>query len=368
MSTRIAARKRGERGFSVMMIAVCAVVMFGMLGLTTDLGRVYVTKNELQAFADAASVAGALKLDGTADGLKKADATGTTGPSGPSGSHNTWLFSTQTVSSPTVTCSTSYGGSYDSCTSSPLTSKFVKVLASANVALYFMPVVPGIGTSQTVNAVATAGLRVKNTIEAGGTNGIAPFSPAAHTPSDPNFGYTVGMEYTMKWHGDDSPCAGDSSVNFKNPNGASDRGYIDIGQGNSETGLVDILKNNITYGKVYKVDDTVDWVPGNKNLGKGLDPPDGRFGQDTDTAMEDYATYKSNGTGNGRRLIIVPVNDAGGDNAKVIGFALFFLRQVTGKNSDPYCAEFVGTAKPGDITPGPSHGSGTEYYSVQLLN
>jgi hypothetical protein len=330
-----AARKGRERGFSVIMIGVCAVVMFGTLGLTTDLGRVFITKNELQAFADAASVAGALKFDGTSDGLKKADAIGATGPSGASGPATLWLFSTQTVSSPTVTCSTVYDGTYDPCASAALTSKFVKVLASATVPLYFMPVVPGVGTSVAVSAVATAGLRVKNTIGAGGTNGLAPFSPAAHNPSDPNFGYTVGMEYTMKWHGDDSPCAGDSSVNFKNPNGSPDRGYIDLGQGQSETGLVDILKNNLTYGKVYKLGDTIDWVTGNKNLGKGLDPPDGRFGQDTDTAIEDYATYKANGTGNGRRLIIVPVNDGGGDGAKVVGFALFFLRQVTGKNSDP---------------------------------
>jgi uncharacterized membrane protein len=61
------------------MLGVCAVVMFGMLGLTTDLGRVYLVKNELQAFADADSVAGALKLDGTSGGLTNADATGTTG-------------------------------------------------------------------------------------------------------------------------------------------------------------------------------------------------------------------------------------------------------------------------------------------------
>ena len=33
--------------------------MVGMLGLTTDLGRVYIAKNELQSFADAASIAAA---------------------------------------------------------------------------------------------------------------------------------------------------------------------------------------------------------------------------------------------------------------------------------------------------------------------
>ncbi len=54
---------QSERGFSLIMIAVSSVVMFGMLGLTTDLGRVYIVKNELQAFVDASSVAAALQLN-----------------------------------------------------------------------------------------------------------------------------------------------------------------------------------------------------------------------------------------------------------------------------------------------------------------
>jgi uncharacterized membrane protein len=55
------------------MIVVCSVAMIGMLGLTIDLGRAYIIKNELQSFADAAAVAAALELNGTSQGLSRAD-------------------------------------------------------------------------------------------------------------------------------------------------------------------------------------------------------------------------------------------------------------------------------------------------------
>jgi uncharacterized membrane protein len=69
------------------MIAVSSVVMFGMLGLTIDLGRVYIVKNELQAFVDASSIAAALQLNGTTTGLAAADAAAANGPVGPAGTY-----------------------------------------------------------------------------------------------------------------------------------------------------------------------------------------------------------------------------------------------------------------------------------------
>jgi len=47
----------------------------------------YITKNEAQSYADAAAVAAALKLDGTAAGLTAADAAVAASP-------NKWGFST----------------------------------------------------------------------------------------------------------------------------------------------------------------------------------------------------------------------------------------------------------------------------------
>src|SRR5260370_41282987 len=88
-------RKRSERGFSLIMIAASAVVMFGMLGLTTDLGRVYIAKNELQAFADASAVWAAFQLNGASTGLVAADAAAARAPPGPPGSYiGSALYST----------------------------------------------------------------------------------------------------------------------------------------------------------------------------------------------------------------------------------------------------------------------------------
>src|SRR2546427_7056716 len=54
---------------------------------SVDIGRMYITKNEAQSYADAAAVAAALKLDGTAAGLTAADAAVAASP-------NKWGFST----------------------------------------------------------------------------------------------------------------------------------------------------------------------------------------------------------------------------------------------------------------------------------
>src|SRR5579871_5520395 len=77
-----AVRRRSERGFSLILIAVCAVVLFGMFGLAYDLGRIFIAKNELQTFVDQAALAGANQLDGTKVGVEAANAVATSGPLG----------------------------------------------------------------------------------------------------------------------------------------------------------------------------------------------------------------------------------------------------------------------------------------------
>ena len=49
-------RNKGERG-SIMLVTVTSLIMLlGMLGLSVDVGRIYIAKNEAQAFADLAAV------------------------------------------------------------------------------------------------------------------------------------------------------------------------------------------------------------------------------------------------------------------------------------------------------------------------
>src|SRR5262249_29795677 len=69
-----------------------------------------------------------------------------------------------------------------------------------------------------------------------------------------------------------------------------------------------------------------------------------RFDQDTDVTAPTFASY----AGNGRRLLMVAVND-GTSTPKVVGFGLFFLQPVPcgTKNTTPCCAEYVGAALAG---------------------
>src|SRR6266576_5460096 len=84
---KLSRRPSSEQGFTLLASAVCVVSLIAAAGLAVDMGRMYITKNEAQSYADAAAVSAALKLDGTAAGLRAADAAVTASP-------NKWGFST----------------------------------------------------------------------------------------------------------------------------------------------------------------------------------------------------------------------------------------------------------------------------------
>ncbi|MEN3276694.1 MAG: hypothetical protein V7631_2484 [Massilia sp.] len=70
--TRGAPQLRRQRGAFAVMTAALILVMLGFCGLAIDLGRVYNRKVELQGVADAAALAAAAELDGTAEGIDRA--------------------------------------------------------------------------------------------------------------------------------------------------------------------------------------------------------------------------------------------------------------------------------------------------------
>ena len=63
---------RRQRGAIAIMFALTLLMLFGFLGLTLDLGATYDLKTELQNAADAAALAGAKDLNGTATGITNA--------------------------------------------------------------------------------------------------------------------------------------------------------------------------------------------------------------------------------------------------------------------------------------------------------
>jgi hypothetical protein len=52
-------KSRGERGFVLVLMALMAIVMVGVLGLSVDLGRMYIARHEAQVY----TVKGGVKLD-----------------------------------------------------------------------------------------------------------------------------------------------------------------------------------------------------------------------------------------------------------------------------------------------------------------
>lgn len=349
-----------ERGYSLFITAVSATVMLSMLGITTDLGRMYVVKTEIQAFSDSSAIAAAYELNGTNAGLAAARSAGTSGPRAGT-TLNRWNFGTQTVHAVQVKFATASNGPYMENPASGVGQRFVEVTASAAVPMYFLAILPGIGGNQTVSAGARAGQALTNTLGEGG----APFSPDAHDVNDPNFGFTIGQMQTIKWappgqrKHNSGRCPGDY-LPFQPGGGSSDRGYIDVGQGNGNSSLHDaIVNNSYDLANPLTMGSYIDTVPGNKHVGPAVDE---RFNQDTDTTSGSYATYN----GNGRRLLICPVND-GGDSGRVIGFGVFLLHSDScGGNNDPCCAEYVGNAA---VLGSKGKGGGVQrgLYVVQLV-
>src|SRR5437867_12270106 len=87
---------RALHGFVLLTTAAALVLLIGVLGLCLDLGRLYITRNELQAYVDAAAVSAAYELDGTREGIAAAVAQATS-------NSNRWNLQTAPVEDLTVT-------------------------------------------------------------------------------------------------------------------------------------------------------------------------------------------------------------------------------------------------------------------------
>src|SRR5439155_25387181 len=165
-------RRDRRRGFTLLSAAVCGAALFGAAGLAFDIGRIYITKSESQGYADAAAVAGALKLDGTSGGLTASD-------NAVAASINRWSFSTTDFSGTVVDYSADGTSGWATSGSAVAANmRYVRVTSTvSDLSLYFLPVLgaltSSIGVTTTVNARAVAGLQFEPPI-------LFPFYPIAH--------------------------------------------------------------------------------------------------------------------------------------------------------------------------------------------
>jgi hypothetical protein len=342
------------------LLAVCGVVLVAMVGLVADLGRAYIARNELAAFTDAAAVAAAYELDGTSSGITAAESAGTNGPGS-----NLWNFGTTAVSGIQVRFATTPAGAYSPAGSAPLNSRFVRITVNSAIALYFLPIIPGVSTSMPVTVSAVAGQGLLDSPGRGGD----PFSPDAIDPSDTaNFGFTLGEQYDLKWappgqrNKPGGKCSGDIAAGQDAAGGAADRGYIDLGQGNGNSALHAAIVNNDfgAHPVELHVGEAIDTVTGNKNVGPALTT---RIAQDSDTASASYSTY----TGNGRRILVLPVNDHTAAGL-VVGFGAFFLPlgiPCLADNNKACCGEYIGPALVGGKRK--AAGAPGKVYAVRLF-
>lgn len=351
------ALRRSRDGFVLITTAVCLPVIVGMLGLTVDVGRLYIVKNELQTFVDSAAIAAASALDGTTQGITNAIAIAQAGLNGGT-TPNRWNFATQTVAPPQVTFAQTIGGTYTASPASGADYLFAQVAAAQTVTLYFLPLFPGVSASRSVSAVSIAGQAVRSNLG----DGLSPFSPDAHNATDANFGFVRGTQYTLRWAPEgqrkNNTCAGD--LGFTPGGGISDRGYIDVGQGTGTSDLRStVVNNDFFFASPFVVGDTITTLTGNSSIPSSVDE---RIAQDTDLTSNTYATYH----GNGRRIIIVPVNNGGGPGV-IIGFAAFFYppRACGNSNVAPCCAEYIGSGVLGTNHRGGSSSGGL--YTVKLF-
>lgn len=366
--------RKNQSGFSLLLIAASGAVMIGMLGLAFDLGRMFIVRNELQTFVDASAIAACRQMDGTQAGVQGAHSTATAGPLG-SSLPNGWNFDVNAISNVTDTYATSYSGTYDSYATASGNAtnnyRFIRVAANATLPLYFLAVIPGLPTSQLLQASAIGGQNPQSTISNGR---LLPFAPDAHNIADTtNFGLTPGQSYSLKWgNGNTTTCAGDAG--FTPPGSPpSEHGFVDIGEGNSNSNV----RTAIEYGgypnansspSSISTGDSLKGVPGNRGTSI-FDALNTRAGQDSNDTATTYSDYIASGTGNGRRIVTVAIAGAwsgNGNNAhtSVIGFANFFLGPSYSGTSGPICATYIG---PASLNGNGSGGTdGTKVYSVML--
>lgn len=309
-----------------------AVILFGSMGLTLDMGRIYITKSEAQTWVDAAAMTAALELDGTRDGLNRAATAATSAP-------GSYRFNTRSFTSPTITFSRATTGPWQDASTAALNSLYARVEVSVPLPMLFLPVVTGT-SSGTVAARGTAGQVEKTEFK----EGVFPFSPFSHNNIGPQFGLQIGNYYNLKWPNKPGPanaCAGEDMVTIAKAQllSSDERGYIEE---NSAAVIRDIIINDaqtIDRG----LGDIVEFTGGDKGTeGKAIDD---RVAQDTDSTSTTYSQYKSGGLGNGRRIVLVPINDGGdmaGNNKRIVGFGGFFISPVPNGGNNSWCAEYIG--------------------------
>jgi Flp pilus assembly protein TadG len=206
-----ACRGRSRRsGYVLIATSFGLVFLLGVAGLSIDIGRMYLTKSEAQAYVDAAAMAAAKELDDTSAGVARATAA-------VGRDTDKWRFETAPFSNVSTTFATSSTGPFTDTPPDPPTGyTFVRVVASVDLPMYLIRMLSG-PTAQ-IAASAVAGRSPLNNLP----GGVFPFSPFTRTgfpgaePDDTTdpYGFKVGNQYTLRWGapGNSTTCGTDATA------------------------------------------------------------------------------------------------------------------------------------------------------------
>jgi Flp pilus assembly protein TadG len=349
----IRARQSSNAGFTLVSIALSVGVLFGMMGLAFDLGRVYIVRNEAQMFTDSAALGAVSRLNGKLTGVQAATSAVNTNP-------NRWDFGSRVFSS----VATEFSTDQTTWTTAPTTDagsagvKYIRVTAPANsVAINFVAaLVPSAARSMNVIARSIAGVQVPTSF----SQGVFPFAPIAANPADPDFGWTrQASEITLLWPssvGSNGPvkmnnlCDADKTADALaavQAGTTADRGYIQETAASAIAAAIEddhmdytvTLNQPVSRSGGVKTNDVTDSIAA-------------RVAQDSDSSNSYVAYIAGHDSSATRRIVIVPIINNATD-AIVIGFAKVFLPSVQ-RNNPNYskCALYLG---PADLPTGKSN-------------
>lgn len=368
-----------ESGYLLLTMAFSAIVLFAVLGMAVDIGRVFIGKSEVQAFSDSASLSAARSLDGTTDGITAAQ-------TAVANNANTWNLDTARISNYQVDFAQSAAGPWIQSPNPATGYIYARVQGTVPVTLYFIRVlVPQ--ASQNVASLSVAGQIAQQELK----RGLGPYSAVGPDPSDPvNFGLVRGNQYDIQWpayngnrngcnNGNPQqcfvspPCGGESHTSEQEVTqqwGASVNGYW----GSNANSTIDQEVINAIQLQVVDTGSNIVMSSGNKNAeATALDT---RTNEDGDLTDNTPSSYLANTSHNGRRLIalpiLTPVQVNGSAEGDVLGYGAFLLLSngnpsnfyTAGNGNDPFCAVYVGGYVQGGTGPGAGNAG---YYKVKLV-
>jgi hypothetical protein len=339
-----------EKGFTLVGTAFAALAVVFAAGLAIDIARMYIAKSEVQAYADSASLAATMELDGTTAGITRAQ-------DRVKFNLNRWNFDTSAFSDTTISFAKTTSGPWETTVADARGYRYARVSARVAVPLTFLSVFarrsssgPSAPLAMFLSPPATAAVVGDSAggqeLKTGFRHGLFPFSPFAHSTTGPHFGLTVGQQYTLRWPSNPKSnvnvCSGDNVqavIDLASAGGGEERGFI-------EESSASVIRAAIEddYQTIFRsVGDTVQMSGGAKQ--SQLDSLIRRINQDSDSSAPNYSQYVSRKLGNGRRLVAVPVN-TGYPSYQILQIGAFFLlpaSEYTNGGNAPLCAEYVGS-------------------------